>query len=188
MADVLASMLAILQRRKTALGTEAAQQLHHVVIMFRRRITDTEYPVEQIGVGATGQRLKSPELTGVQSLEEARSERAENEVAFLRSAMPAPKQEAPARRTPGCSRSVACGTISSSNLDVLVENRCCDALQCCILMLIGAPDGIIMFAFISAVIHIVPATTTNTMRTPKASASTLLVLSGPLVMCRKNTR
>jgi hypothetical protein len=37
--EVLASLLAILQRRKTALGTEAAQQLHHVVIMFRRRIT-----------------------------------------------------------------------------------------------------------------------------------------------------
>ncbi|MGY3423440.1 hypothetical protein ACVWZW_003915 [Bradyrhizobium sp. F1.13.4] len=64
----------------------------------------------------------------------------------------------------------------------------CDALQCCILMLIGAPDGIIMFVFISATIHIVPAITTNTMRTPKASASTLLVLSGPLLMCRKNTR
>ena len=63
-----------------------------------------------------------------------------------------------------------------------------DQFQCCILMLIGAPDGIIMFTFISATIHIVPATTTNTMRTPKASASTLLVLSGPLVMCRKNTR
>ena len=34
-------------------------------------------------------------------------------------------------------------------------------------MLIGAPDGIIMFAFISAMIHIVPATTTNTMRHAK---------------------
>jgi hypothetical protein len=63
-----------------------------------------------------------------------------------------------------------------------------DQFQCCILMLIGSPDGIVMFAFKSAMIHIVPATTTNTMRTPKASASTLLVLSGPLVMCRKNTR
>ena len=63
-----------------------------------------------------------------------------------------------------------------------------DRFQCCIPMLIGAPDGIIMLAFISAMIHIVPATTTNTMRTPKASASTLLVLSGPLVICRKNTR
>lgn len=63
-----------------------------------------------------------------------------------------------------------------------------DLFQCCILMLIGSPDGIIMFAFISATIHIVPATTTKTMSTPKASASTLLVLSGPVVMCRKNTR
>jgi len=63
-----------------------------------------------------------------------------------------------------------------------------DQFQCCILMLIGAPDGIIMLSFISAMIHIVPATTTNAVRTPKASASALLVLSGPLVMCRKKTR
>jgi hypothetical protein len=96
MANVLASMLAILQRRKTALGTEAAQQLHHVVIMFRRRITDSEYPVEQIGVGAIEQRLKSPELIAVQGLEGVLGERAENEIAFLRPAMPASKQESPA--------------------------------------------------------------------------------------------
>jgi len=32
------------------------------------------------------------------------------------------------------------------------------------------------------------ATTTVTMRMPKASARTLLVLSGPVVMCRKKTR
>jgi hypothetical protein len=61
-------------------------------------------------------------------------------------------------------------------------------LQRCICMLIGAGDGIIMFWLMSTMIHMVPATTTKTMRTPKASASTLLVLSGPLVMCRKNTR
>ncbi len=63
-----------------------------------------------------------------------------------------------------------------------------DQFQCCILMFIGSADGISMLAFISAMIHIEPATTTNTMSTPKASASTLLVLSGPVVMCRKNTR
>ena len=63
-----------------------------------------------------------------------------------------------------------------------------DQFQCCILMLIGAPDGISMLSFISAMIHIVPTTTTNTMSRPKASASTLFVLSGPVVMCRKNTR
>ena len=33
-----------------------------------------------------------------------------------------------------------------------------------------------------------PATTRVTMSMPNASASTLLVLSGPVVMCRKNTR
>ncbi len=63
-----------------------------------------------------------------------------------------------------------------------------DQFQCCIRIFIGPADGISMFWFISAMIHIEPATTTNTMSTPKASASTLLVLSGPVVTCRKNTR
>ena len=96
MADVLASMLAILQRRKTALGTEAAQQLHHVMIMFRRRIADTEYPVEQIGVGAIEQCLESPELVAVQRLERVLCKRTENKVALLRPAMPTAKQQPPA--------------------------------------------------------------------------------------------
>src|SRR6476661_10500821 len=55
-------------------------------------------------------------------------------------------------------------------------------------MLIGADDGIIMFWLISAMIHMEPATTTKTMSTPNANARTLLVLSGPVVMCRKKTR
>jgi hypothetical protein len=79
-----------------SLDAETAEQLHHVMIMFWRRIADAEYPVEQIGVGAIEQRLKSPELIAVQSLEGVLSERAEYEVALLRPAMPAPKQEAPA--------------------------------------------------------------------------------------------
>jgi hypothetical protein len=79
-----------------SIDAETAQQLHHVMIMFRRRIADAEYPVKQVGVGAIEQRLKSPELIAVQALEGVLGERAENEVAFLRPAMPAPKQEAPA--------------------------------------------------------------------------------------------
>ena len=62
--------------------------------MFRWRITDAEDPVEQIGVRAIEQRLESPELIVVQGREGVLGERAENEVAFLRPAMPAPKQEA----------------------------------------------------------------------------------------------
>src|SRR3569832_1768014 len=37
-------------------------------------------------------------------------------------------------------------------------------------------------------IQIEPVTSRNTTITPKAKARTLLVLSGPVVMCRKNTR
>src|SRR5262245_57805756 len=49
-------------------------------------------------------------------------------------------------------------------------------------------DGCIMLSFRLLMIHSEPATTRNTMRMPNASASTLLVLSGPVVMCRKKTR
>src|SRR5665213_951989 len=45
----------------------------------------------------------------------------------------------------------------------------------------------IMLWFRFAMIHSEPAISRKTMSTPKASASTLLVLSGPVVMWRKNT-
>ena len=45
-----------------------------------------------------------------------------------------------------------------------------------------------MLAFMWLMMNSEPATTRNTMSTPKASAITLLVLSGPVVMWRKNTR
>src|SRR5258705_4867018 len=86
------SMPTNLPRCTMPLDTETAEQPHHVMIVFRRRITDAEDPVKQVGVGAIEQRLEAPELTAVQSLDGALSERAENEVAFLRPAMPAPKQ------------------------------------------------------------------------------------------------
>ena len=89
-------MLANLPRCTMSPDGETAKQLHHVMIMFWRRIVDAEYPVKQVGVIAIEQRLESPELTAVQSPEGVLGERAEDEVALLRPAMPAPKQEAPA--------------------------------------------------------------------------------------------
>jgi hypothetical protein len=79
-----------------SLDQETAEQPHHVMIVFGRWIADTEYPVKQVGVGAIEQRLESPELIAVQGLEGVLGERAEDEVALLRPAMPASKQEAPA--------------------------------------------------------------------------------------------
>jgi hypothetical protein len=61
-------------------------------------------------------------------------------------------------------------------------------LQRCIRIFIGSDDGINILSFRSVTIQIVPATATNTMSRPKASANMLFVLSGPEVMCRKNTR
>jgi hypothetical protein len=87
-------MLTNLPRSTMSLAAETAEQLHHVVIVFRRRIADAEYPIEQIGVSAIEQRLEPPELIAVQGLKRVLGERAENEVAFLRPAMPASKQEA----------------------------------------------------------------------------------------------
>jgi hypothetical protein len=90
------SILTNLPRRTMSLDAKSAEQLHHVMIMFWRRIADAEYPVKQIGVGAIEQRLESPEPIAVQGLEGVLSERTKDEVAFLRPAMPAPEQEAPA--------------------------------------------------------------------------------------------
>ena len=89
-------MLANLSRCTMSLGAETAQQLHHVVVMFRRRITDAEDPVEQVGVRAIEQHLESPELIAIQHVDGVLGERTEDEIALLRPAMPAPKQEAPA--------------------------------------------------------------------------------------------
>src|SRR5579864_4864753 len=59
--------------------------------------------------------------------------------------------------------------------------------QCCICKSISSGGGI-MFSLRLVMIHSEPATTTTTMKMPNASASTLFVLSGPVVMWRKNTR
>ncbi len=50
------------------------------------------------------------------------------------------------------------------------------------------PAGGIMLPFRFVMIKSEPATTKVTMSKPNASASTLFVLSGPVVMCRKKTR
>src|SRR5260370_22643655 len=72
------SMLTNLPRCTMSLDAETTEQLHHVMIMFRRRITDAEDPVQQIRVRAIEQRLESPELIAVQGLQGVLGERAEN--------------------------------------------------------------------------------------------------------------
>ena len=75
---------------------ETAQQPHQVVIVLRRRCDADEDPVEQIDVGAIEQRFEALELRAVQALERRLGERTEDEVDFLRAAMPAPKLQPPA--------------------------------------------------------------------------------------------
>jgi hypothetical protein len=59
--------------------------------------------------------------------------------------------------------------------------------QCCICKFISS-GGIVMLSFRSVMIQSEPATTRITIRMPNPSASTLFVSSGPVVMCKKNTR
>jgi 5-aminolevulinate synthase len=59
--------------------------------------------------------------------------------------------------------------------------------QCRICEFISSGGGI-MLSLRLVMIHVDPAITRNTTRRPNASASTLLVLSGPVVMWRKKTR
>ena len=62
-----------------------------------------------------------------------------------------------------------------------------EAAQCCICKFMSSGPGI-MLAFRFVMIQSDPPITRITMSIPKANASTLLVLSGPVVMCRKKTR
>jgi hypothetical protein len=82
-------MLSVLLRPVMARIAEATQQVHHIVIMFRRRRAAAENPIEEIGVRAIEQRFDSVELSAVEVRERSLGERAKNEVAFARSAMPA---------------------------------------------------------------------------------------------------
>jgi hypothetical protein len=111
-----------------SLDQETAEQPHHVMIVFGRWIADTEYPVKQVGVGAIEQRLEPSELIAVQAFEGVLGERAEDEVALLRPAMPASKQEAPAadiRMFVNCS--LRSSLFHKPFFAVLVENRRCYA-------------------------------------------------------------
>jgi len=62
-----------------------------------------------------------------------------------------------------------------------------EAAQCCICKFIGSAEGVILASGFF-VIQSDPAVTRVTMSMPKANASTLLGLSGPVAMCRKQTR
>ena len=83
---------------------------------------------------------------------------------------PTPKHVNRSKERDGFRRSVSAG------LEYLVQR--------CIRKFIRSDDGI-MFAFRSVMIHVEPATTMNTISRPNANASTLSVLSGPVVMCQE---
>ena len=67
------------------------QEMHHVVILRRRRCRAAADPVEQIGVIAFEQRLVAVELTGIEIGEMGLGEMAENEVGLARPAVPRPE-------------------------------------------------------------------------------------------------
>jgi hypothetical protein len=109
------------------------------------------------------------------------------EIALLGSPVPAPEQEPPASDILMILRRSTGNEMGNSGLPFISQATA--KRQCCTGMVISSPDGVgIMFALRLAMIQSEPAITSATMSTPKASARTLLVLSGPVVMWRKNTR
>ena len=73
-----------------------AQHPRHIVVVFRGRRDPGNDPIEQIGIVAIEQSFESVELGAVEVRERPLGERTENEVAFLRAAMPASEQQPPA--------------------------------------------------------------------------------------------
>lgn len=67
-------------------------------------------------------------------------------------------------------------------LQINIQGRWC---YCCICIVWSM---VVMFRFMFVMIHSEPAMINRTIRTPNASAMTLLLLSGPVVMWMKKTR
>src|SRR5258705_11402664 len=76
--------------------SKRSQQTHHVVVVLFGCSEATDDPIEQVRIGALEQSLETVELGAVEICEMDIGKPAKNEVALLRPAMPAPKQEAPA--------------------------------------------------------------------------------------------
>ena len=76
--------------------SKRSQQTHHVVVVLFGCSEATDDPIEQVRIGALEQSLETVELRAVEICEMDIGKPAKNEVALLRPAMPAPKQEAPA--------------------------------------------------------------------------------------------
>jgi len=67
--------------------------VQNIMVVLSRRWDTAEDPLEQIGVRAVEQVLEALELRLVQTCETGIGERSEDEIAFLRSAMPTSEQE-----------------------------------------------------------------------------------------------
>jgi hypothetical protein len=90
------SILRVLSSSALAPGTEIAHQAHQLVVVLWRRRAALDDPVKQIGVGTIEQGFETRQLSAVQVGEVGLGKSAENEIAFLRAAMPAPEQQPPA--------------------------------------------------------------------------------------------
>jgi hypothetical protein len=77
-------------------AAKITQQAHHIVVVLSRWREALDDPAEQIGVGAIEQSLETLQLLAVQLSEMGIGKSAENEIAFLRAAMPGPEQQTPA--------------------------------------------------------------------------------------------
>jgi hypothetical protein len=76
--------------------SKRSQQTHHVVVVLFGCIEATDYPIEQVRIGALEQSLETVELRAVEICEMDIGKSTENEVALLRPAVPAPEQQPPA--------------------------------------------------------------------------------------------
>ena len=77
-------------------GAEFTQHAHHIVVVLSRWREALDDPAEQIGVGAIEHSFETLQLCAVQVNQMGIGKFAENEIAFLRAAMPGPKQQTPA--------------------------------------------------------------------------------------------
>jgi len=85
------SVLGLFERLAMALGPVGTQQVQHIMVVLRGGHTASKDPLQEIRVGTIEQRFEAVELARIEACQAVVGKRPEEQVALLRSAMPAPE-------------------------------------------------------------------------------------------------
>ena len=83
----------LFERLVGAVGPVSTQQVQHIVVVFCRRHAAAKDPLEEVRVGTFEQCFEPAQLARIEACQATVGKRPEEQIAFLRTAMPALEEE-----------------------------------------------------------------------------------------------